>query len=97
MERIRNVRKGKTREERRKEYYGMDDDALAKSGLRIELSGPVIVLRDREGNSLFDCPIRTLLDRRRMSDLYGWFERRRIMRLLRHASNMVYVRCREED
>lgn len=90
------LKKVPTRAERRSAYYGMSDEQLAKSGLRMEITDVTLVLRDVGGDSLFECPLRQMFNRRWMRYHYGWIEGRKILRLLKTASRHITLRTRKD-
>ena len=95
MEKTAKKRKP-TRDEIRRSYYGKDDEALRKTGLRLEITDKVLVMKDGDGNCLMECPLREMFNRKWMRFHFGMLEARKMLRLMKEASKRVVIKNRRE-
>jgi len=74
---------------RRQKYYAMDDTQLADAHLSILLVENGIRLESRDDGLLFEGSYGIAFNPALMRILYGWFESRKIARLIRFAAQNV--------
>ena len=75
--------------EKRSAFYAMTDSQLADAHLKMLLEENGIRILNRADETIFEGSYSTAFHPAMLRQLYGWFESRRIVRLIRFAAQNV--------